>query len=100
MKTAIRTVWPAIMLMSTLPAIVLAADPADATAPVAGQEYHSPLADYQRWQYPSPGDWRAANDRVAEIGGWQAYAAEVWEASQQADAADDAPEPADHHGHH
>ncbi len=100
MQAAIRNVWSFIVLMSMVPAVVVAADPADAAVPVADQEYHSPLANYQRWEYQAPGDWRAANDRVAEIGGWQAYAAEVWEASQQADAADDEPDTADHHGHH
>lgn len=100
MKAATRTLWPAIMLMSMVPAVVVAADPADAAAPVADQEYHSPLADYQRWEYQPPGDWRAANDKVAEIGGWQAYATEVWEASQQAEPESEAPADAGHHGHH
>ncbi|TVP89053.1 MAG: hypothetical protein EA348_09220 [Pseudomonadaceae bacterium] len=100
MKAAVRTFWPAIMLMSMVPVHGMAADPADASAPVADQEYHSPLAGYQRWQYQPPGDWRAANDKVAEIGGWQAYAAEVWEASQQSASEADAAEDAGHHGNH
>lgn len=104
MTATIRTLWPAIaiLVMSIGPAYVAAADAADADAPVPQQDYHSPLADYQRWQYQPPGDWRAANDKVAEIGGWQAYATEVWEASQQQKSESEAPAPADagHHGHH
>jgi hypothetical protein len=65
--------------------------------------YSSPLAGYQRHspQPPqTPGNWREANDTVARIGGWQAYAAEVWEASQNGDGdqpAEESPRP--HHNH-
>lgn len=64
-------------------------DPAVAGA-VAPLVYESPLANYRRFTPQSPGSWREANDTVGRIGGWQAYAAEVWEASQAQDDAADA----------
>ncbi|WP_152486830.1 hypothetical protein [Halopseudomonas pelagia] len=71
---------------------------ADAVPPVV---YESPLQSYRRFEPQLPGNWREANDNVGRIGGWQTYAAEVWEASQsqdggaEADAGDANP-----HQHH
>jgi len=66
-------------------------------------QYSSPLRQYQAYAPQSPADWREANDTVARIGGWQAYAAEVWEASQKTDGSgaesSDAPA-APAHQHH
>lgn len=61
-------------------------DPSAAGA-VAPLVYESPLENYRRFAPQSPGNWREANDTVGRIGGWQAYAAEVWEASQAQDGA-------------
>ena len=68
---------------------------ADISVPV--QNYHSPLGQYHGWKPQAPGDWRQANDEVGRIGGWQSYAAEVWEASQS--QSEDAAAPAPHPGH-
>lgn len=71
--------------------------------PTASESYQSPLSGYRGFQPQRPGDWRAANDTVAKIGGWQAYAAEVWEANRTPPADSDAerdPESGPHHHHH
>lgn len=76
-------------------------DPSVAAA-VPPVTYQSPLQSYRTFQPQTPGDWREANDTVGHIGGWQAYAAEVWEASQsETMAADDNTDSAaDAHQHH
>jgi hypothetical protein len=55
---------------------VSAADPG---ARVAPQRYQSALHNYQALQDPAPpvADWRAANRRVHEAGGWRAYLREA-----------------------
>jgi hypothetical protein len=39
--------------------------------------YTSPIADYQKFSDEKVLPWKAANDKVAEIGGWRAYAKEA-----------------------
>jgi hypothetical protein len=39
--------------------------------------YSSPIADYQKFVEEKVLPWKAANDKVAEIGGWRAYAKEA-----------------------
>lgn len=86
-------------LLFSLPVIAQSNYPwADVAVP--GTVYSSPIADYQRHSPQTPGDWREANDTVARIGGWQAYAAEVWEASQNGGEDHPAEEsPHQHHNH-
>ncbi|WP_394244887.1 hypothetical protein [Halopseudomonas laoshanensis] len=60
---------------------------ADVVPPVT---YQSPLHSYRGFEHQAPGDWREANATVGRIGGWQAYAAEVWEASHSQDDGADA----------
>lgn len=84
-------------LLVALPVVADSSKPwADAAVPAT--TYSSPLADYQRHSPQTPGNWREANDTVARIGGWQAYAAEVWEASQNRE--DDQPSEESPHQHH
>ena len=54
-----------------------AADPLDATAPVAPLVYRSTFASYRRLSEPEPLAWREAIDQVGRIGGWRAYAREA-----------------------
>ncbi|WP_304638966.1 hypothetical protein [Pseudomonas sp.] len=71
--------------------------------PLGSASYQSPLSAYRGFQPQESGDWRAANDTVAEIGGWQAYAAEVWEAGQAPSAeaeSDSDPDDGPLHDHH
>jgi outer membrane protein TolC len=39
--------------------------------------YNSPIADYQKFVDEKVLPWKAANDKVAEIGGWRAYTKEA-----------------------
>ena len=39
--------------------------------------YTAPIADYQTFVDEKVTSWRAANDKVGQIGGWRAYAKEA-----------------------
>lgn len=39
--------------------------------------YTSPIADYQPFVDEKISSWKAANDKVGQIGGWRAYAREA-----------------------
>ena len=39
--------------------------------------YQSPIADYQPFADEKVTSWKAANDKVGQIGGWRAYAKEA-----------------------
>jgi hypothetical protein len=62
-------------------------DPADPAAQVAASEYQSPFAGYRPFADRGVGPWRELNDEVARIGGWRAYAREVFEANEAAKGA-------------
>lgn len=55
------------------------ADPSAVTPPAA---YVSPFAGYRPFAHDGPATWRGVNDEVGRIGGWKAYAREVFEAQQ------------------
>jgi hypothetical protein len=55
-------------------AAVPAADAADAVAP--GQATATAFEHYQGWRDDPLQDWRKANERVGEIGGWRTYLSE------------------------
>ena len=52
----------------------------------------TPFKQYQGWRDEPLQDWRQANERVGEIGGWRTY---LREAQQGGDGADQG-----RHGHH
>ncbi len=84
-------------LSLALPAAAQESAPwADAAVPEVRYEF--PLAGYQHYSPQTPGDWREANETVARIGGWQAYAAEVWEARRERRG--DQPSEESPHQHH
>ena len=58
------------------------------------QAASSPFKQYQSWRDEPLQNWREANDRVGEIGGWRAY---LHEAQQGGDEMDNRHH--DHHGH-
>lgn len=61
-------------LLPAVAAICLLSGTASAqTAP----SYTSPIADYQKFVDEKVLPWKAANDKIAEIGGWRAYAKEA-----------------------
>lgn len=60
--------------------------PEDPRASVPLLHYQSPLAGYRAHADQDVGAWRAANERVGQVGGWKAYAREAAQ-SAPADAA-------------
>ena len=54
-----------------------------------------PFSHYQNWRDEPLQDWREANERVGEIGGWLTYLREAQEDKGGAD-----PSMQGHHGHH
>ncbi|MDZ7594177.1 MAG: hypothetical protein U0932_05955 [Thiobacillus sp.] len=52
----------------------------------------TPFKQYQGWRDEPLQDWRQANERVGEIGGWRTYLRESQPAGNGADPG--------HHGHH
>ena len=70
------------------------ADPADPQSPSSPLIYRSPLQRYQALQDPTLRDWRAANQRVHEAGGWRVYLRES-QAGAPASAPSAASSPAD-----
>lgn len=54
-----------------------AADPLDAAAVVPAAAHRSALSAYRPSPDATPGSWQDANDAVARIGGWRAYAREA-----------------------
>lgn len=76
---------------------VAASNPLDATAAVPPLVYRSTLSTYRRLGDDKPVPWREANDNVARIGGWRAYAREASEpllTERDSPAATSAPLPA------
>ena len=52
-------------------------DPADQNSAVPPVVFQSAFGDYQRFGADKLTSWRAANDEVAQIGGWRVYAKEA-----------------------
>lgn len=59
-----------------------AAQAAEAVPPE--QAASSPFTHYQGWRDEPLEDWRAANERVGEIGGWRTYLREAQPAGDDA----------------
>ena len=59
------------------------------------QAASAPFKHYQGWRNEPLQDWRQANERVAEIGGWRTYLRESQPAGDGADQGRQG-----HHGHH
>src|SRR5690606_20510646 len=51
--------------------------PPPATVSPPETSYQSALEGYKRFTDEPVGSWKAANDRVAQIGGWRSYAQEA-----------------------
>ena len=56
------------------------------TAP-AEQAVTSPFKLYQGWRDESLQDWRRANERVGEVGGWRTYLREAQQDGERSDNA-------------
>jgi hypothetical protein len=70
------------------------AQAAEAAPP--GQAAATPFNQYRNWRDEPLEDWRQANERVGEIGGWRTY---LREAQQGGDGPDSGQSQHDHHGH-
>lgn len=83
-------------------ALSVRADPLDAQARVPAAAYRSALDGYRRLGDDTRVDWKAANERVNQVGGWRAYAREAQqpEPAASAPANRGAPGPAPAHGGH
>lgn len=56
-----------------------AVNPESAVPRLSVPEYRSPLRAYQPFEDADLKDWKEANDRVGEIGGWRVYSREPFE---------------------
>ena len=94
----ISTPWLAASLIA--PSLALAQMPEGESAKVDYQlSYRSALSGYEAYKEQSVQPWKAANDKVGEIGGWRAYAKEI-KSGEPASAKDAAPVSDPHSGHH
>lgn len=57
----------------------------------------APFKTYQGWRDEPQQDWRQANERVGEIGGWRTYLREAQPGGDT--SGDDGQTSHDHHGH-
>ena len=63
-------------------------NPADPAATTPAASYVSPFANYRPFAHDGPAPWRGVNDEVGRIGGWKAYAREVFGAQKSVPAQD------------
>ena len=90
------TPWLAAALVA--PSLALAQMPEGEPAKVDYQlSYRSALSGFDAYKEQSVQPWKAANDKVGEIGGWRAYAKEM---RQPAPAADQGQPAQGHDAHH
>ena len=76
----ISTPWLAAALIA--PSLALAQMPEGESAKVDYQlSYRSALSGYEAYKEQSVQPWKAANDKVGEIGGWRTYAKEMRQAA-------------------
>ena len=88
--------WLVAALMA--PPLALAQMPEGDTAKVDYQlSYRSALSGYEAYKEQSVQPWKAANDKVGEIGGWRTYAKEM---RQTAPATGQGQPAQDHDAHH
>ncbi|EHL23659.1 MULTISPECIES: hypothetical protein [unclassified Acidovorax] len=81
-----------------VPSLSLAQMPEGETAKVDYEfSYRSALSGYEAYKEQSVQPWKAANDKVGEIGGWRAYAKEM---RQTAPATDQDLPAQGHDAHH
>lgn len=67
-----------------------------AEASATEQAAATPFKQYQGWRDEPLQDWREANERVGEIGGWRTY---LRESQQGGDGSDRGQSQPDRHGH-
>ncbi len=87
-----RLAAPTLIACSLCAPLVHATEP-----PASGQAMPAPFNHYQGWRDEPLQDWRQANERVGEVGGWRTYLRESQPAGDAAEAA--RPNGDGHHGH-
>lgn len=80
------------------PAALTAALNAEASAQPAS--YRSAFENYRRFEATEIASWREANEEVARIGGWKAYAKEAQSGANQSAEGAVTPATDPHAGHH
>ena len=92
------SLWLAAALL--VPSLAFAQMPEGETAKVGYLlSYRSALSGYEAYKEQSVQPWKAANDKVGEIGGWRAYATEIT-SGEPASAQGAAPASDPHSDHH
>lgn len=88
-----RLAAPGLVAWSLWTPPALAAEP-----PARAQAMPAPFNHYQGWRDEPLQDWRQANERVGEVGGWRTY---LRESQPTGDGAEPARSQGNgHHGHH
>ena len=89
-----RLLTPAVAWL-LLPGLLHAAE----APPAADARLASPFDRYQAWRDSDTADWRTANARVGEIGGWRTYLRESVASAGEAAEAGEAGDDGAHGGH-
>lgn len=92
-RAALRARAPLLRLACFWAASVPAAQAVEPPSPET--PFPAPFNTYQSWRDEPLQDWRQANERVGEIGGWRTYLREAQPGDGTADESGQA-----HHGHH
>ena len=101
MPLSSRAAVAALLITISAPAALAQAPAAPPAASAPGGTYRPAFEGYRRFSEQPLAPWKDSNDRVAEIGGWKAYAREAAGAGQAASpAAPAASAAAGHPGHH
>lgn len=88
-----RLAAPALVACSLWTPMAHATEP-----PASAQAMPAPFNHYQGWRDEPLQNWRQANERVGEVGGWRTYLRESQPAGDGAEAG--RPNGDGHHGHH
>ena len=96
-----RAAVPALLALTGLStACAQPSSPPASAASAPAAVYHSAFEGYRRFFDQPVLPWKASNDVVGRIGGWQAYAREAAGEDAPAPATSaSAPSPVGHHGH-
>jgi hypothetical protein len=94
-RRALPWVYAPFQILAAL-GIGLALPAVHAVEPAPEQAQPTPFERYQAWRDAPLEDWRQANERVGEIGGWRTY---LREAQQGGDGPDSGQSQHGHHGH-
>lgn len=78
-----RALFLGLATASAWQATLPAAQAAETVASLSAEPH--PFARYRAWREDAPLDWRKANDRVGDIGGWRTYLRESQQTGEASD---------------